>query len=53
MRYGGLVPDGVDLQADGLKGADGRLTAGTGAFDDDVDFTKAVILRRLDRKSVV
>ena len=47
VRDRGLVLDGIDLQTDRLKRADRGLTAGAGALDDHVDFTKAVILSRL------
>ena len=41
MGDGGDVLDALDLQAGGLQGADGRLPAGAGALDENVDLADA------------
>src|SRR5690554_1680702 len=45
VRVGGVVDDGADVDAGGLDGADGLLTTGPGATDDDVDLRHAHVLR--------
>src|ERR1051326_7893239 len=45
VRNGGNVFNGCDFESDGLQGANGRFTAGTGAFDSNFNFFHAVAHR--------
>jgi len=46
MRNRSYVLNRADFQADGLQGADGGFTAGTGPFDPHFDFAHTVGHRR-------
>lgn len=47
MRHRGCVHDPEDLQTGGLQGTNGRLTAGAGALDEDINLAHPVILSLL------
>lgn len=46
MRYGGHILDGGDGQSGGLQRSDGRVSSGTGSFDQHIDFFQSQFDRR-------